>query len=350
VTSPEQLMGWPVDGRADIFAAAVVLWELVAGVRPFRNHGAHQAFLRRPTRSVPPASAFNMEVSPAVEAVMERALSWSPRRRFETAVQFADELEAAVPAAPRGEVASWVESKAATRLAVQRKLLSAMDAPYGRMSSSPPPNARGFELKRSESIVPARRSSAPAPAKKDSTFGLRVSAIGTSIAGAFRGSQPPEEGHTDGGGWFSNNVHRLKEGLAHQGSTVLATLSLVCLLLAATRATLSRAHPRAIQAGTAIGDLPAGNASPGGPSAAMAPEEACVPIAAPPPSPPPLESATRIATLVPGAVPEPPHRETIDDRDRRRPTKPAAKPERGPCDPPFVIDGSGIRRIKPNCL
>src|SRR5205814_10476372 len=30
-TSPEQLMGWPVDGRADIFAAAVVLWELVAG-------------------------------------------------------------------------------------------------------------------------------------------------------------------------------------------------------------------------------------------------------------------------------------------------------------------------------
>jgi serine/threonine-protein kinase len=300
-----------------------------------------------------------MEVSPAVEAVMERALSWSPRRRFESAVEFAEELEAATAAATRAEVASWVESTAATRLAVQRKLLSAMDAPYGR-TSAPPPNARGFELKRSESVppvrkssVPPRKSSVPPPPPMKSLFGLRISAIGSSIAGAFRRSTPPDDGSGEQGGWMSGSVRRLKEGLVQQGSTVLATLSLVCLLLAATRATLSRAHPQAMQAGAAIGVLPAGNSSSAGPATGAGAEEACVATPSAPALPP--EPAPHVATLVPGAPPpaamsEPAPHQVADDRDRRRPTRPPPKPERGPCDPPFVIDESGIRRIKPNCL
>jgi hypothetical protein len=140
----------------------------------------------------------------------------------------------------------------------------------------------------------------------------------------------------------------VREALSHQGSTVLASLSLLCLLLAATRATISRAHPQAMQAGAVIGVLPAGHVGVPAPA-----EEECVstPGAAPLPAPV-SEPAPRIATLVPGAPPEPVRRETTDDhdRDRRRVIKRPTVPERGPCDPPFIVDESGIRRIKPNCL
>jgi serine/threonine-protein kinase len=293
-----------------------------------------------------------MEVSPALEAVIEQALSWSPRRRFENTVQFAEELEAASPPAPRAEVAAWVESMAATRLAVQRKLLSAMDAPYGRISS-PPPNARRFELGRSDSLA-VRKSSSPPPPEREPKFAVRISALRSGIASAFRKSSPPDDAAIEEGGWWSAAVQRVKTTATQQGSTLLASMSLICLLLAATRATISRAHPPAMRAGAAIPVLPAGNGPIAGTGLGAVAEEACVPL---PPSPavlpaaPPLEPAPHVATLTPGAAPEPARREATDERDRRRatPRRPAA-PERSSCDPPFIVDESGIRRIKPNCL
>src|SRR5689334_1821171 len=217
-TSPEHLMGWPVDGRADIFAAAVVLWELVAGMRPFRNHGAHQAFLSRPTRNIPPASAFNMEVSPEFEAVMERALSWSPRRRYESAVQFAEELEAAVAPSTRAEVAAFVETRAATRLAVQRKLLNAMDAPYGRISAPPPPARRS-----DPSVPPVLRDgpSLPPTAKRGSRLASRFAELQANLTGALRRGFKAKRPRAAAKG---RGFARAKEAAAQHASTVLASL------------------------------------------------------------------------------------------------------------------------------
>jgi serine/threonine-protein kinase len=351
-TSPEQLMGWPVDGRADIFAAAVVLWELVAGMRPFRNHGAHQAFLSRPTRNIPPASAFNMEVSPEFEAVMERALSWSPRRRFETAIQFAEELEAAVAPSTRAEVATWVETRAATRLAVQRKLLNAMDAPYGRISA-PPPSARRSEP--SYSSVGHDGTNA-LPARRGAGLALRLSGMRSAIADAFRRAPWAKAKRPRGGAssWFE----RARQALAQNASTVLAGLSLLCLLLAATRASLaSRARAQRIAPPPPVPVLQA---------AAVHLEDECPPVATSlaPLLATPLEMNARPATLIPGAPPEPARREpsaaeerplvkTPDPRERTRsrvPIRRAPPVERASCDPPFMIDDAGIRRIKPSCL
>jgi serine/threonine-protein kinase len=333
-TSPEQLMGWPVDGRADVFAAAVVLWELVAGMRPFRNLGAHQAFLSRPTRNIPPASAFNMEVSPEFEAVMERALSWSPRRRFESAVQFAEELEAAVAPSPRAEVAAFVESRAGTRLAVQRKLLNAMDAPYGRISA-PPPNVRRSEPEATSAPSISRRA-----ARLSHRFSELQSALGQALRRVPRGKTKRARGAASPSRWFAHSAALLGQ----HASTLLASLSLVCLLLAATRASLisrARAHPAVPVTQLAV--LPA-----------MAPhvEDECPPLT--PPVIVPLELNVQPATLVPAAPPEPPRRAAPKDtRERTRgrvPIRRAPPVEKTSCDPPFMIDNAGIRRIKPNCL
>jgi hypothetical protein len=361
ITSPEQLMGWPVDGQADVFAAAVVLWELVAGVRPFRNQGAQQAFVNRPTRKIPPASAFNMEVSPEFDAVMEQALSWSPRRRFESAAEFAEALETAVTPSSRAEVMAFVESMAATKLAVERKLLGAMGAPYGRFST-PAPAPRQIELDRAAPFAHEKpiASSLLSPTK---SFAVRFTELQVAIAGAM--------GRAPWGGaprpriaaFLSRQAARSKRAMMQHGSTVLASLSLVCLLLAATRGSIGdreRAHAAGLPREAAA--LPLAN---------LHLDEVCPPVvaaqkvddlpakatpaAARPVAPP--AAGQPASPLAPTRTVPTPQRApgAIDDRDRstrrpppRRTRSPAG--DRATCEPPFIIDESGIRRIKSNCL
>lgn len=83
--SPEQIIGRDVlDGRSDVFSAAVVLYELIAGRRPF--HGASTtATLARILRDDPPA----LDVPPRLNAILKRALDKEAEKRFASAQEFA---------------------------------------------------------------------------------------------------------------------------------------------------------------------------------------------------------------------------------------------------------------------
>ena len=77
--APEQQMpGKTIDRRADIFSTAVVLYELLTG--------------QLPQGSFPPPSQFG-RCDAALDGVLIRALSNDPNNRFETAGEFADQLE-----------------------------------------------------------------------------------------------------------------------------------------------------------------------------------------------------------------------------------------------------------------
>jgi eukaryotic-like serine/threonine-protein kinase len=90
--SPEQATGQKeIDGRADIFALACVLYELLSGEPPY--YGATlQATLRRrftgPPRKLRPV----VQVAEHVEAAILRALARDPSERFATAADFAAAL------------------------------------------------------------------------------------------------------------------------------------------------------------------------------------------------------------------------------------------------------------------
>ncbi|HZZ83543.1 MAG TPA: protein kinase [Anaeromyxobacteraceae bacterium] len=88
--APEQARAEPVDGRADVFALGVVLWELCAGRRLFARDG-EAAILAAVTGAEPisPPSAWNELVPPALDAALMRALARDPALRTPTA----DELE-----------------------------------------------------------------------------------------------------------------------------------------------------------------------------------------------------------------------------------------------------------------
>lgn len=86
--SPEQIQGLPVDARADIFAAGVILYQLLTGIRPFdaeTDFGVIQKIV-----SLKPefASTLNRQLPPALDVVVARSLAKSRDDRYSTAAEF----------------------------------------------------------------------------------------------------------------------------------------------------------------------------------------------------------------------------------------------------------------------
>ncbi len=97
--APEQVQGLAVDARADIFAAGVLLYQLLTGRRPF-DGASDFAIIQQIVAAAPAApSTINAQLPPAIDAVLAQALAPSREQRFASAQAFAVALEAAVATA-----------------------------------------------------------------------------------------------------------------------------------------------------------------------------------------------------------------------------------------------------------
>jgi serine/threonine-protein kinase len=125
--SPEQARGETVDRRTDIYALAIILWEMLTGRRLFR--GESDADLLKQVREpvIEPPSRWSLSViSSELDRVVMRALSADPRERPPTAEAFCEELLAADPEARRvttSELGGIVERTLKEKVAGERKLL-----------------------------------------------------------------------------------------------------------------------------------------------------------------------------------------------------------------------------------
>src|SRR5690349_2951474 len=95
--TPEQIMGLPVDGRSDLFSAGVILYQFLTGERPFA--GSSTTTMQKVLKEEPlPPSTLNVQLPPAIDAVVRKALAKRADDRFPTAQAFADALRKAMPA------------------------------------------------------------------------------------------------------------------------------------------------------------------------------------------------------------------------------------------------------------
>jgi tetratricopeptide (TPR) repeat protein len=126
--APEQILGRPLDGRADLFAAGVVFYEALTGGHPFPGENTIQvlsAILHE--QPLPLTEGLGL-----FDAVLRRVLAKPPELRYETAREMADALGAAGRAARSGAVGggtagevfvgrqkelAWLEERMAAALA-----------------------------------------------------------------------------------------------------------------------------------------------------------------------------------------------------------------------------------------
>jgi class 3 adenylate cyclase/tRNA A-37 threonylcarbamoyl transferase component Bud32 len=107
--SPEQILGTSVSPRSDIFAAGVVLYQLLTWQKPFTGEGVftiQQKIVNEP-HALP--STLNASLPPELDRIVNKALAKKPEDRYPHARDFAEDLErfiageAARAAAGRGE-------------------------------------------------------------------------------------------------------------------------------------------------------------------------------------------------------------------------------------------------------
>lgn len=93
--SPEQFMGLEVDQRSDLYATGVILYQILTGERPFNGSVItimHQAV----NQEAKTPSLLNPDVSPALDAVVKKAMAKKPETRYQNATEFMQALKEAV--------------------------------------------------------------------------------------------------------------------------------------------------------------------------------------------------------------------------------------------------------------
>ena len=106
--APEQASHQAVDRRADIFSAAVVLWEALAGRLLFDGANIFATLRAVAEDPIELLSSFVGTHLDAVDGVLLMGLARDPERRFPTAREFSEHLERALPPAASTDVARWV--------------------------------------------------------------------------------------------------------------------------------------------------------------------------------------------------------------------------------------------------
>ncbi len=180
--SPEQVMGRPVDRRADVYGAAAVLWEALAGRLLFAgSNDGHIVSMILCGCSTPP-SAYVPGLPRELDAIVMRGLSVRPEDRFGTALEMAEALEATLAAPPpRARIGEWVEERGAAALQRQRELIAKIER--ARDASSAP--AREREAKREPSPpLDATRVKVPSPSRVAATHRIRGERLAVRDAGS----------------------------------------------------------------------------------------------------------------------------------------------------------------------
>jgi serine/threonine protein kinase/beta-lactam-binding protein with PASTA domain len=97
--SPEQARGESVDARTDLYSTGIVLFELLTGRAPFRGDNPVAVAYQHVNSEAVPPSSLNPKVSPALDAVVLRALAKDRFERYQSAGEFRQDVETAASGA-----------------------------------------------------------------------------------------------------------------------------------------------------------------------------------------------------------------------------------------------------------
>jgi len=92
--APETVLQKPADHRIDIFAAGIVLWEMLAGRRLFHDDADATTVRNVVRKTIEPVSKYNSSVTPEVDALVHRVLDRNPDKRIASARALVEDVDA----------------------------------------------------------------------------------------------------------------------------------------------------------------------------------------------------------------------------------------------------------------
>ena len=158
--SPEQVSAEALDGRSDLFAVGIILWELLAGAKLFTG-GTRETFAKILFHAVPRPSELTAEVPADLEAVVMKLLARDREDRYPTAGAAIEALARCAdhPRGGRSELVRWMARRfpAGVRARAQGPpppgAVEQRIATLDTAASSPRPEARG-KLRRAPGMGP----------------------------------------------------------------------------------------------------------------------------------------------------------------------------------------------------
>lgn len=117
--SPEQAQGEAVDGRSDVYAMGVIIYEMLSGTQPYQATTPMAVVVKQITEPIPHILDTTPSLPPSIEAVIEKAMAKNPADRFSSAGEFSVALTS-VAKGQSGEEAIKTASFAATQIAAGR--------------------------------------------------------------------------------------------------------------------------------------------------------------------------------------------------------------------------------------
>jgi serine/threonine-protein kinase len=298
--APEQLTEEAVDGRTDLFSAGVVLWECLVGKPLFKDSTALDTILDRIGAEIPLADTYNPAVSRELSLLVARALCPSPDDRYASAGAFAAALERGAEVATPDQVARYVKESAGQWLDAERLLLR------GVTPRRTPPRSSEITTWDSE------------------TAELTPPSLPSRVQSLIR-------------------RERWRHMVTTKSAALLAVVAavIVTLVIARTTAPESRVTDSM-------------HVAPAKPQAHAPPREAAPSV--------PVQPLLVTLPAMPAAEPATSHSEMIAAsatservQPRKKPRRPRAatvrRRTRPPgCNPPFVVDQLGIKRMKRECF
>jgi len=94
--SPEQLAGKKVDGRSDLYSLGVMLFQMLAGVLPFRGDSMSELMYKIANEAAPDIRIIRSELPQNLADVVALSLSKRPETRYQTGEQFAVDLRSVI--------------------------------------------------------------------------------------------------------------------------------------------------------------------------------------------------------------------------------------------------------------
>jgi len=290
--SPEQVRGEPLTRATDIYAASVVLWELLVGERFIKGQNAGEVVERVLYGKAEAPSAKVSNVPPALDAIVLRGLARDPAARWDSAREMALALEAAITPAQPSRVGAFVEAAVGGDLEARASRVAEAES----TSNSSEMQALLDDLART--AAPSVPNAAAVPAESSPRE------LATSPETASDKSAAPRRGRL--AIWVVAAAALVGVGFASRGLV-----------------------PRDVTAPAPTPSAPA-------PPASAAPEAK-------------LSAAPSLSALA-SAAPSQATSASVAPRPLPPPAPRSASKPKSDCDPPWTLDSSGRKKYKLECL